>query len=453
MRKFNTLRVRLVLWTVLINAVLLIALGSGGWIWLRRVQNQELNDTLKLTAAQLAAAVDLVDGQVIVPASDTATLLERGVFGWVVDNTGEVRATIGRASTILRPVVTQGQLLDMQLDTNEPIRVYGFQLGESKSIVEVGISRQSMEQAAQRALLAFIIIMPVVLVLSALGGLFLSSRALSPIAAITTQARRIERDNLTERLSLSGPRDEVRELAQTFDEMLDRLQSAFETEQRFTSDASHELRTPLGLLKAQISLALSRPRDAAALTQMMQAMEGDVDRMTRLVETMLSLARTEVPLSSLVEVDLTELLSALVGQMQSAHSAHRKISLEAPPMLNTNVMDDPDRLTQLFMNLLDNAVKYSLEGTSIHVCLSEQELGWSIAITDQGIGIASEHLSHIFERFYRTDTSRARQTGGIGLGLPIAQAIAKQHGGRITVQSVLHKGSTFNVWLPKRISC
>ena len=245
----------------------------------------------------------------------------------------------------------------------------------------------------------------------------------------------------------------MRELAQTFDEMLDRLQSAFETEQRFTSDASHELRTPLGLLKAQISLALSRPRDAAALTQMMQAMEGDVDRMTRLVETMLSLARTEVPLSSLVEVDLTELLSALVGQMQSAHSAHRKISLEAPPMLNTNVMDDPDRLTQLFMNLLDNAVKYSLEGTSIHVCLSEQELGWSIAITDQGIGIASEHLPHIFERFYRTDTSRARQTGGIGLGLPIAQAIAKQHGGRITVHSALGKGSTFNVWLPKRISC
>ena len=130
MRKFNTLRVRLVLWTVLINAVLLIALGSGGWIWLRRVQNQEINDTLKLTAAQLAAAVDLVDGQVVVPTSDTATLLERGVFGWVVDNTGEVRATIGRASTILRPVVTQGQLLDMQLDTNEPIRVYGYQLGE-----------------------------------------------------------------------------------------------------------------------------------------------------------------------------------------------------------------------------------------------------------------------------------------------------------------------------------
>ena len=450
MRKFNTLRARLVLWTMAVNAVLLLLLGGTGWIVLRRGQDQALNETLKLTAAQLAAAVDVVDGRIMLPASDTATLLERGVFGWVMDNAGEVRATIGRASTMVRPVVTSDHLLDVQLESGEPMRVYGYPLGESKGMVVVGISRQSAEQAVQRALLAFGIAVPLVLALSALGGLFLSSRALSPIAAITTQARRIKRDNLNERLSLAGPQDEVRELAQTFDEMLDRLQTAFETEQRFTSDASHELRTPLGLLKAQISLALARPRDADTLTQMMRAMEGDVDRMTRLVETMLSLARTEIPLNNHVQVDLAELLCGLMRQMQDANVSRRiQFSLESPSTSNAKIMGDPDRLTQLFMNLLDNAVKYSPDGGSVHVGLRPQDKCWEVEITDQGIGIAPEHLPHVFDRFYRTDVSRVRETGGIGLGLPIAQAIAKQHGGRITAQSVLGVGSVFTVELPK----
>ncbi len=206
-------------------------------------------------------------------------------------------------------------------------------------MVVVGISRQSSQEAVQGALLAFSIAVPLVLAASAIGGLFLSSRALSPIAAITSQARRISRDNLTERLALSGPRDEVRELAQTFDEMVDRLQAAFENERRFTADVSHELRTPLGLLKAQISLALSRPRDAGVLTQMMQAMESDVDRMTRLVETMLVLACTGEPLNHYVPVDLVGLLKGLAEQLQSANVTHYiSFLLDAMPAQDVTVV-------------------------------------------------------------------------------------------------------------------
>lgn len=451
MNKFNTLRVRLVLWTVLINAVLLVVLGGGGWVLLQRQQNQELNDTLKLTAAQLAAAVDVVDGRVDVPASDTETLIERGVFGWVIDSDGVVRATIGRAASLQLPTASPSDLADVQLNSGEPIRIYADRLGESKNMVVVGISRQSSQQALQRALLAFSIAVPLVLAASAIGGLFLSSRALSPIAAITSQARCISHDNLTERLALAGPHDEVRELAQTFDEMLDRLQSAFEGEQRFTSDASHELRTPLGLLKVQISLALTRPRDAQALTQMMQAMEGDVDRMTRLVETMLSLARTGELLDQHLCVDVVGLLGGLADQMQAANAIRRiRFSLDASSGLDVQVRGDPDRLTQLFLNLLDNAAKYSPDDSAVSIGVKPQAAGWAITVADTGIGIAPEHLAHVFDRFYRTDASRARQTGGIGLGLAIAQAIAKQHGGCITVQSEMGAGSVFTVWLPNR---
>ena len=450
LEKLSTVRARLVLWTMMINATLVLVLGGVGWIVLRRAQNQVLNDTLQLSAAQLIAAVDVNNGAFIVPPSDAAALTERGVFGWVLNKADEVNAVIGRSVSAQLSEASLDQLTEQQLASGEQVRLLRRSFAEASGSIVVGISTLPLQQTSRNILLALTITMPLVLALSAVGGLFLAGRALKPIATITSQAKRIGRDNLKDRLSLAGPRDEVLELAQTFDEMLDRLQAAFESEQRFTSDASHELRTPLGLLKAQITLALSRPRDAPALTTMVQAMEGYVDRMTRLVETMLALARTGEPLNQHVRVDLAELLGGLTGQMQDAGGSRRiRFTLDTSSALNASVMGDPDRLTQLFMNLLDNAVKYSHDGSSVHISLKPQESGWAIDVADEGVGIAPEHLSHVFERFYRTDVSRARQTGGIGLGLPIAQAIAKQHSGYITVQSRLGSGSVFTVWLPK----
>ena len=452
MNKFNTLRVRLVLWTMAINAFLLLVLGGLGWIVLRRDQDQALNDTLELSAAQLIAAVDVAYGNFTVPADDATALIERGIWGLVLDPSDRVNVVVGKSVNINLSEVGLNQLTEQRLKSGDHIRLLRRSLSESPGSILVGISTLPVEQTSRNILLALVIATPVVLALSAIGGLFLAGRALKPIATITAQARQIGRDNLANRLALTGPRDEVRELAQTFDEMLDRLQDAFEVEQRFTADASHELRTPLGLLKAQITLALSRSRDAQTLTQMMQAMEGDVDRMTRLVETLLSLARTNLPLNQFVLINLNELLGDLVGQVQAAQAnPHIQFLLDAPPMFNASVMGDPDRLTQLFMNLIDNAIKYSPGGGVIRVNVKPKDFGWIIEVIDQGIGIASENLDHVFERFYRADASRARQTGGAGLGLPIALAITKQHGGNIKAQSVANKGSTFIVWLPNAI--
>ena len=435
----------------MINAMLVLVLGGVGWIALRRAQNQVLNDTLQLSAAQLIAAVDINNGAVMVPPSDAAALTERGVFGWVLNKADEVNAVIGRNVSANLSDAHLDQLTEQQLASGEQVRLLRRSFAEAtgNSII-VGISTLPLQQTSRNILLALAIAMPLVLALSAVGGLFLAGRALKPIATITSQARRIGRDNLTDRLSLAGPRDEVLELAQTFDEMLDRLQAAFESEQRFTSDASHELRTPLGLLKAQITLALSRPRDAPALTKMVQAMEGYVDRMTRLVETMLSLARVELPLNQHALVDLKDLLATLTAQMQITATQRRiKLAMESGSLTSAQVMGDADRLTQLFLNLLDNAIRFCNEGGDVRVQLSVKSDLWVVEIADTGAGIAAEHLPHVFDRFYRADSSRARQTGGTGLGLAIAQVIAQQHGGRITVQSTLGSGSVFTVWLPK----
>ena len=452
MRKFNTLRTRLVLWVMLINTLLLAILVVAGWIVLQREQNAALNNTLKLSATQLTTAVDMIDGNLIASADEVAVLAKRGVFGWILDTQGKLHGTINLVPDRVPPDVVDDELTEHRFSSGDQVRLFRTKLAEVNGTVIVGVSTQSLNQTTSRALLTFALALPLTLALSALGGLFVAGRALSPIATITAQAERINRDNLAERLSLAGPEDEVLRLARTFDTMLDRLQHAFESERRFTADASHELRTPLALLKAQLSLALNRPRDAQTLVKTMHAMEGGVDRITRLVATLLSLVRADAPLSQPEPVDVADLLTSLLDQMEIAHaSRHIAFVLDSSSAQAATVMGDEDLLVQLFINLLDNAAKYSPDNSIVKVSITPDSLRaayWQINIEDKGIGIAAEHLPHLFDRFYRVDESRTRQSGGTGLGLPIAQAIAKQHNGQITVSSLLGTGSNFSVWLP-----
>jgi len=446
MRQLNTLRFRLVLWSMLVNAVLLLGLGAGLWWGLRQLDSNQIDNTLQLSAAQLSAAVDMVDGRLGVPIDDAATLINRGVFAWVVNSSGELDTTLGRAAKLPLPVLEQN-MQELPLDNNSTMRVYQYPLHENNAMLIVGMSLEQMEQTSHAVLVILAIAIPSALMISSAGAAFLAGRALAPIAAITAQARRISRENLSERLSLSGPDDEVGQLAQTLDDMLDRLQAAFEHERQFIADASHELRTPLSLLKAQLSLALNRPRDTATLVEMMQAMEGDVDRMTRLVETMLILMRTEAAQIRTMPVDIQDLLKGLVHQWRPI-AAQRNIALTLDCPSGALVYGDGDLLLRLFFNLLDNAVKYSAVDGRVQITVVPLNGKWQIDVVDNGVGIAAEHLPRLFDRFYRADSSRARETGGVGLGLAIAQAITRQYGGTISVQSQAGQGSTFSVILP-----
>ncbi len=441
----NTLRVRLVLWSMAVNALLLMAFGGGIWLVLRQVQDHQVNDTLQLSASQLASVIDANNGQLTAPPDDVASLTSRGVFAWIVNTAGQVDMVIGAASKLALPnMVSDFQdTLDAQ---NSSIRLYRYPLTENNGQIIIGMSLEPTERTQKTVLFILAATIPLALLVSAAGSIFLASRALSPIAAITAQAKRISRENLAERLAFNSG-DEVGQLAQTFDSMLDRLQAAFEHERQFIGNVSHELRTPLSMLKAQISLALSRPRDAAVLTQMMDAMDGDVDRMARLVERMLTLIRTEATPIHLAAVNLSDLLSGLLSQMEPL-AAEGQITLRLESPAETLVAGDADQLIQLFLNLVDNALKYSSTGGQVRIVIKSCGIEWQIDVSDTGVGIAREVQSHLFDRFYRSDPSRTRQTGGVGLGLSIAQAIVGQHGGRITVQSELGQGSTFSVFLP-----
>lgn len=453
MKLLSKLRIRLVLWTVTLEAALLLVFAVVFMGALQNSQNQQLAETLRLSAAQMNAVVDVRGSQYEVPTEDTIALRTRGVLVWILTPDGVIGATVGGAADtpLPQPLPAAHEMADINLASGEPIRLFTAPLQEGNRLLGtlvLAVSLRAGQSFLQQVLLSLVIALPVVLSLSAAGGLFLANRALLPVATITATARQINAADLSQRLDLNLPDDEIGQLARTFNAMLERIDDAFQRERQLTSDVSHELRTPLGLLKTQLSLARSRPRESAELLQMMMDMEGDVDRMTRLVEQMLTLARVEQRrLSDLVPIDLGSLLRSIIGQFQ-ASAAQRDVvlSLELPPQVNLIVNGDAERLRQVFVNLIDNAIKYTDGVVTVSAVRHWDKV--EIAVTNSGSGILPEHLPHLFERFYRTDNARARTTGGFGLGLAITQAIVQAHQGKIKVESEIGRGTTFTVSLP-----
>ncbi|MEW6401981.1 MAG: ATP-binding protein [Chloroflexota bacterium] len=291
---------------------------------------------------------------------------------------------------------------------------------------------------------------PLIMIFAGLGGYFLADRALRPIERITSTAQAITAQDLSRRLLYRGPTDEVGTLARTFDLMLERLESAFERERRFISDAAHELRTPLTVLKGQIDVALSRPRSAAHYEKTLHELSPQVERLIRLSNALLFLSRFDQRQVAFapVPVDLCELLEVLVEQTQSlATGKDLKVNVNVPRELS--VLGDADLLVRLFLNLLENAFKYTPSGGQVTVTAMQTPDNVQIAVHNTGPGIPQEHMEHLFDRFYRVDADRSSQSGGSGLGLAIAREIASLHSGSLSVQSELNQGVTVTVHLPQ----
>ncbi len=455
MSLLRSLRVRLVLWTVALEALLLLVFAVVLVVIVRNTQAQQIEQTLRLSATQLNAVVDTSDNGFHAAAAETADLRSRGVLAWVLTPIGDIGLTVGEAEAhpLPIPLPPPEQLTDTALDSGAPVRLLVTPLREGSrtlGVIVVALPLTASQSVINQILLSLAVAIPIVLALSAVGGLFLANRALAPVATITATARQISAADLSQRLNLALPDDEIGQLAQTFDAMLARLEAAFLRERQLTSDVSHELRTPLGMLKTQLSLARSRPREAAALRQMMANMEGDVDRMTRLIEQLLTLARVEQKgLAALTPLELGPLLAGVVEPLQrSAHERQVALTLSLPAQVKLPVQGQADPLRQVFTNLIDNALKYTPAGGQVSVSANRTWQEITVSVNDTGPGIPAEHLPHLFERFYRVDGARARDTGGFGLGLAISRSIVQAHGGSIAVDSQPERGTTFTVTLP-----
>jgi len=288
----------------------------------------------------------------------------------------------------------------------------------------------------------------VLLFIAAVGGWVLARRALAPVDDITRRARQITERDLSQRFNLAQE-DELGRLGAAFDDMIGRLDAAFARQQRFTSDASHELRTPLTVMQSEVELTLARPRSNAEYRQTLESVSDEIGHLGAIVGSLLALTRIDIDPAGLAHesVALDRLLDDLADGARVL-GEDRGIVVAADRLDPVTVIGDPTRLRQLFSNLLDNAVTYTPHGGRVTVTLEDTRTGASIRVSDTGIGIMSEHLPRIFERFYRADEARTQNTGGTGLGLSIAQAVAQAHHGEITVESAPGVGTTVTVTLP-----
>jgi signal transduction histidine kinase len=282
-------------------------------------------------------------------------------------------------------------------------------------------------------------------------GWFVAGRVLKPIEHITEVARDIQSTDLSRRIALDGPDDELKQLADTFDGMLTRLDAAFQAERRFIQDASHELRNPLAVMRTNLDVVLSDPNATAEdLRETGGVVRGSAVRLSGLVDDLLRHAREEGPSVRSGAVDLGAVVDDVAEEFGGAAQV-RELDLEIdrpdPPVV---VQGDEDELRQALANLVGNAVRLAPQGTKVRVGAGREDSGWSwLAVADEGPGIDADEQDLVFQRFWRGEDQQG--SAGSGIGLTLVRRAAEDHGGRVGLDSAPGEGSTFTIWLPPAV--
>jgi heavy metal sensor kinase len=455
------IRVRLTLWYVLLLGTTFIVFAFYLILRFEHSLRSTIDTSLQITVSKTVASLDLEDyfdsesNQLTFNLTGQPQDEIPGFAMRLLSAQGEIWDAYSNAQNVaFWGPVEQGYTTQTAKETGNQWRVYSQPVLNPNNEDIIGWvqgaqSLRSVNDAVDDLSQQLFLGIPIILLFAGLGGYFLAGRALRPIQQITNTAREITAHDLSRRLDYQGVVDEVGALARTFDEMLERLQSSFERERRFTGDAAHELRTPLTVLKGQIEVTLNRRRNPAEYQKKLQELSTQVERLIRLSNGLLFLSRSDQHQASFepAEVNLHELLEVLIEQFEPlARERELKIGMNVPAELR--VRGDGDHLIRLFINLLENALKYAPAGGEVSVSAEKKPDTTQIIIHNTGPGIPSEHLDHVFERFYRVDSDRSSQTGGSGLGLAIAYEIVRLHGGDIDIQSEPGQGVSVIVLLP-----
>ena len=459
---FSSIRFRIAAWYFLTAAPIVVGLAIGSWFAMRASMYYSLDAELFRETTQVDKFVESHGDSAI------AQLQQEASSSLAIPISGELFQVYGENRNLLfeTPALVQhhiplksgktpnGQpmiLWDSAPRGNRvrvgtrPVQVFGrnFTIQAAEPLRELD---QSLAIFAE----ALYVAVPVLLLMLTWAGFWLSGRAMSPVERIINEARAIGPEDLTARLSVPKPQDELRTLSETLNAMLERIEAAVKRVTQFTADASHELRTPLTLIQSITEFLLHRERSRQESVEAFQDILEEVKQTSNLVDRLLTLARTDSGHSQMqaVPLDLTLLLGE-VAEKASPLAQNRKINftchLDGQP---NPVMGDEVSLRELFLILLDNAIKYTPNGGAVELSLFRDGNSASIEVRDTGIGMSDEDLPHIYDRFWRADKARSREIGGVGLGLSIAKWIVEQSRGTICVVSELGHGSSFTVQLP-----
>ena len=345
----------------------------------------------------------------------------------------------------------------LMMSDGTPLRVTSVPVStfrDSQSAV-IGFAQVALPESVRHARLDALLrrLMAAVVVAAMVAWLLanvLTKTWLRSVDAAAESAHRIgTAGTLRERLFVPRDEDEVARLARAFNELLDKLESAHGTQQRFLADASHELRTPLTVLRGEIEVALRRERPAEEYREVLESSREEIERLARLTENLLSLARSDAgeALVTRETVDLAALCGRVCESAGAAAEGKRiRLAVDAPEPVFVN--GDACALERVCLNLVENAIRYSPAGESVMLSAVVEKGEAVLCVSDTGPGIGAEHLPHLFERFYRVDKARSREHGGAGLGLAIVEALVKAHGGSVAVSSAVGHGTTFTIRLP-----
>jgi two-component system heavy metal sensor histidine kinase CusS len=454
-----TIRWKLTLWYGGVLAVVLTVFGSAVYIMMRQHLMQRIDQGLREELADVLSEVTRATTTESLEDWLNRRFAAHAGFDFQITRpNGERFFYNPRLSEQAWPLPTREsdhsapEFETIAMDSQGPQRItyVRVQGPDGPLTVQVGRSLADYDHELKELLMTFLLAGPLTMLAAIGGGYFLASRALRPVQQMTQAAKAISADRLNKRIVVVNPHDELGELGLTLNQMIERLERSFAEMRRFTADAAHELRTPLAIIRSEAEVALRLPRTSEQYCDVLESLLEDTNRLSMLADQLLFLSRQDTGLGSKVSerVQLDVLLREVVGNMQLM-AQEKFVSLELPDCPPCELTVDARLLRRVFVNLLDNAIKYTCPAGTVAVSCQVAAKGVTVHIRDSGIGIAKEHLPHIFDRFYRVDAARSGETNGAGLGLAISQSIVRGFGGAIDVYSTVGKGTTFIVQLPK----
>jgi len=463
--KTLSIGVRLTFWYLLLFATAQLIFGTGMWFLARRSLYRITDDALK---AQVDDLTNFLQAQK--KNATVAKLQEEVAEAYLLEHSGDYlqiyddsdgdwifRADFLRQHALasaMPGLLNRAFYRDEQLGKSLRFVTQRIEANGRVFRVQTGLPLDPVNQMLilfRRYLLMFA---PLLLLAAALGGFLLSRKALAPVDAITRTARGINAINLSDRLERLTTGDELQRLSDTLNDMLGRIEHAFIRVTQFTADASHELRTPISLIRTEAEIALRRSRGDAEYREALRHILLEAERTSGLLEELLSLARADSGRETLriASVDLSAVIREVCEPWRELMAARNLTFIREVGGEEVTVLGDRNALQRLLTVLLDNAAKYTPPPGTVELRLETRGSIAAFRVRDSGIGIPREEQSKVFERFYRVDRARTRDSKGAGIGLAIAQWIVQQHGGSITVQSSPGEGSTFVVELPLRAS-
>ena len=454
MMKQFSIRARLTLWYALCLATALVLFTAGAIFLMRRsiyitvdeqlademnaVQGLIRNTTASDLPAQVRAHEALQAGSSLLQVAD-----ERGEFLYRSPRLRDLGVPVSLAGSRKFSIVWFGRT---------PLRLYARSVAAQGHTFNVQVAEDMDDyfEATARYELLMVVGIPVLLALAALVGYLISRRALAPVDQITRAAQNISPNDLTGRLTLPGTGDELERLAETLNSMLQRIEGAFHRITQFTADASHELRTPVALIRTRAEISLRKSRNDDEYRAALQEILNEAEHMSSLIENLMLLARADLGAQSLTlkRTDLCEIARRASAQGRILADARQQRWSQSIPDSPLWINGDGESVGRLFLILIDNAVKYTPVYGSVALQVTQSNGNVHVEVSDTGIGIAEKDLPRVFERFYRADAARSRDSGGAGLGLAIGQWIVNAHDGEITARSSVRGGSRFCVSFP-----